>query len=411
MPTPEDFSLRRIAVPAFGPSAIWAVGNGATVPIIALSARELGASLSWAAILVGLTAAAEFVVAVPAGVFVARVGEQRGLMIAAALDALAALICWWAPNLGVLALGLLLMGPASAVFLISRQSYLTMAAPVHLRARAMSMLGGVTRIGWFVGPFLGAAVVSLVGETRTAYAVAAVAGLLALALVHFAPDLDLEDRAAGEVEPIRVREVVRAHRRVLSTVGVGVLVIGLARSARVVGLPLWGEQIGLDAAQISLLFGASVLVEVLVFYPAGMLMDRRGRVIVAVPATILLGLSLLLLPLTSTLVGITALALLSGLGNGLGSGIVMTLGADAAPSVGRAQFLSVWRLLSLVGHNGSPLAIAGITAIAGLAPALVVVGAVSVVGAGWLAFWLPRYDPRRRADGIRPPALGDHSPR
>ena len=39
-----------------------------------------------AAILVGLTAAAEFVFAVPAGIFVARVGEQRGLLVAAGVE-------------------------------------------------------------------------------------------------------------------------------------------------------------------------------------------------------------------------------------------------------------------------------------------------------------------------------------
>ena len=38
-------------------------------------------------------------------------------------------------------------------------------------------------------------------------------------------------------------------------------------------------------------------------------------------------------------------ALLLGFGNGLGSGIVMTLGADFAPARGRAEFLGVWRLV------------------------------------------------------------------
>ena len=152
-------------------------------------------------------------------------------------------------------------------------------------------------------------------------------------------------------------QVVRQNRRVLLTVGLGVLAIGLARSSRVVVVPLWAEHVGLDAAQTSLVFAAAALVEVVLFYPAGTVMDRHGRVWVAVPVTLLLGLGLLALPLTTTLAGVGALALLMGVGNGLGSGIVMTLGADAAPTAGRAPFLGVWRLLSLVGHNGAALVV------------------------------------------------------
>ncbi len=126
-------------------------------------------------------------------------------------------------------------------------------------------------------------------------------------------------------------------------------------------------------------------------------MDRYGRVWVAVPVTLLFGLGLLALPLTTTLAGVAALALLMGVGNGLGSGIVMTLGADAAPTVGRAPFLGVWRLLSLVGHNGAALVVGAVAAVATIGVASVTVGLLTLAGGAWLARWLPEYDPRARA--------------
>jgi hypothetical protein len=86
-----------------------------------------------------------------------------------------------------------------------------------------------------------------------------------------------------------------------------------------------------------------------------------------------------------------------GVGNGLGSGIVQTLGADASPVAGRAQFLSLWRFLSLVGQNGAPLLVSAVTALAGLGVACVVLGVLVLGGAPWLARWLPAYDPRRAA--------------
>jgi hypothetical protein len=65
-----EFSLRRIAVPAFGPSAIWSIGAGAVLPVVALSARGLGASVGLAALFVGITTLSEFAAAIPAGVLV-----------------------------------------------------------------------------------------------------------------------------------------------------------------------------------------------------------------------------------------------------------------------------------------------------------------------------------------------------
>jgi hypothetical protein len=41
--SPDSFSLRRIAVSAFGPSLLFGLGEGVILPVIPLSARELGA--------------------------------------------------------------------------------------------------------------------------------------------------------------------------------------------------------------------------------------------------------------------------------------------------------------------------------------------------------------------------------
>ena len=48
------FSLRSIAVPAFGPALLFSVGEGAILPVVALTARDLGASVAVAALVVTL---------------------------------------------------------------------------------------------------------------------------------------------------------------------------------------------------------------------------------------------------------------------------------------------------------------------------------------------------------------------
>ncbi|MFC7486283.1 MFS transporter [Knoellia sp. CPCC 206453] len=408
MPSADDFSLRRIALPAFGPTAVWSVGVGASVPVVALSARNLGASIALAAAFVLIEGVAAFVSSLPAGSLVARVGERRALAGAAVVDAVGAALAVFAPNLWTLGVAIGLMGMTGSVFLLARQSWLTARAPVRIRARAMSTMGGVQRVGLFVGPFVAAPIIHVWG-TQAAYAVAVVAGLSAAVWAWFglrdADDVGDQatsgaDGRGGAGDRVRLIEVVRDHRRVLMTIGVGVLLIGAARQGRFVIVPLWAESVGITDSQTALIFGIAGGAEVLLFYPAGSVMDRFGRVWVAVPFLVVLGVGMVLLPLSHGFAAVAAVSTLMGIGNGLGSGIVQTLGADAAPVVGRAQFLSAWRFLSLIGQNGAPLLVSGVTVIASLGVACVVLGLLVLGGAPWLARWLPAYDPRRAA--VRP---------
>ncbi|MGB6100306.1 MAG: MFS transporter, partial [Comamonas sp.] len=52
--SPEEFSLRRMAIPAFGPSLMFGLCEGTILPVLALSARALGASLAAAGLIVAL---------------------------------------------------------------------------------------------------------------------------------------------------------------------------------------------------------------------------------------------------------------------------------------------------------------------------------------------------------------------
>ena len=52
---------------------------------------------------------------------------------------------------------------AGAVWGLARQAYLSEAVPLEMRARALSTLGGVQRIGSFIGPFLGAFAMKFLG--------------------------------------------------------------------------------------------------------------------------------------------------------------------------------------------------------------------------------------------------------
>src|SRR5690625_5341702 len=115
--------------------------------------------------------------------------------------------------------------------------------------------------------------------------------------------------------------------------------LGALRTSRHIAVPMWSEYIGLSTTATAIICGCSAAVDTLLFYPAGVIMDKYGRGWIAVPSVLLMGLAFMLMPLTHQTLPFVLVTLLLGLGNGIGAGIVMTLGAGAAPDDQQLGFL------------------------------------------------------------------------
>ena len=398
----EPFSLRRIAIPAFGPSFLFGLGEGAILPVIALSVRNLGGSVALAALAVTLIGIGSLVSNIPASIITMRYGERWAIVGAAVWGAIAMVLCGTVPHLAVFALGTFMVGMSAAVFGLARQSYLTEAVPFHFRARALSTLGGVMRIGQFVGPFVAAALIHAMGIVG-AYWAGAGALLVAAAVAARMPDLPEPELAAkaaageagtGEAAVPHSRPTIRSvgadHLKLLATVGIGVLLVSAARASRQAVIPLWAENIGLEAAVTSLIYGLAGGIDMLVFYPAGKVMDKKGRAWVAVPSMAIMGVALLLTPFTHGATTLLMASMLIGFGNGIGSGMVMTLGADYSPVAGRAHFLGLWRLMSDIGSTAGPGLLSAATALVSLATGIWCTAGLAFAASATLWYWIPR---------------------
>lgn len=194
-----------------------------------------------------------------------------------------------------------------------------------------------------------------------------------------------------------------AYRRLLSRLGLAAASLSAVRSARQLVLPLWGVSIGLDASSIALIVGISGALDFALFYASGQVMDRFGRLWAALPAMVLMGLGFLALAFThdlsSAAMWFAAFAMVLGVGNGLSSGILLTLGADVAPRQDPAPFLGSWRTLTDAGGAVTPLIVAGLTAASSLALATGFVGVVGLLGAVAFVRWVPRFVPNSKTEG------------
>jgi MFS family permease len=377
---PEPFRVRSLTASVYLPNLLFAIGQGAAIPVIALLALDLGATPAVAGAIVALRGIGTLLFDVPSGVLVARFGERRAMTMATILLGVTALAIGLRPSLPVYAVLIFLIGCAWSVWALARLTYVTESAPPRHRGRVMSMMGGTMRIGQFIGPLVGGLAVVPLGLAGPFFIQAALAVAAAVTLA-IAPDRSLPV-TPSEVMTVTLREIAREHRRTLRTAGFVAVTVQVLRSSRQAIIPLWGDHIGLNASQVSLIFSASSAIEMVIFYPVGMMMDRKGRKWAAIPCLILLSVGMAMVPLTSDFASLLLVGLFLGFANGLGSGINMTLGSDLSPELGRSQFFGLWRLVSDLGTAGGPLLVAVVTSLASLGAAPVAVACVGLLGAG-----------------------------
>ncbi|MCW2638830.1 MAG: major facilitator superfamily 1, partial [Dactylosporangium sp.] len=386
-------TLRSIAPSIFLPALVYEIGNGAIAPIIALTALDVEASPSTAGYMLALLGVGQVLGDVPSASLVDRIGDRHAMIVAAGIAVVALFGCLVAPSLIILGVALIVIGMCNATFYLARQSYVTDVVPVDLRARAMSTLGGSHRIGLFIGPFLGAGAIGLAG-IHGAYVVAMIAALAAALLLIVIPD---EKKADDQLPAARggtsAYAVLVSHRRLFATLGFAVLAVGAVRAARQTVLPLWAHHIGLGPEKTSLIFGIASAVDMALFYPAGKVMDRFGRLSIALPSMLILGTATTVLPLTDSAVSLTLVAVIMSFANGIGSGIIMTLGADVAPADNRTRFLSIWRVMSDFGNAAGPVGISIVATAWSLAAGIATIGSAGLLAAWGLAAWAPRYSP------------------
>ncbi|WP_309067004.1 MFS transporter [Microbacterium sp.] len=402
----------------YAPTVLFSLGEGAVVPLIPVLATRLGADVAGAALVASALVVGQLCGNIPAGWLVAKIGERFTMTIAGLVTMLAALAALVATSLGVFAAAVFVIGFCAAAFGLARHAFMTTRVPPHVRARALSLLGGSFRLGMFVGPFVSAALIRLTGsELSSIWFLLGCLGVMVL-LVLFGPDPekrvpaitkptgaalaeDSGEPVTGSIPRVGggVLRTMWEYRGVLARVGLSAACLSAVRSARQVVLPLWGVSLGLDSETIALVIGVSGAIDFALFYASGQVMDRFGRLWAALPAMLLMGAGFLGLSVTHDLDAATLwfglLAGVLGVGNGLSSGILLTLGADLAPEQEPATFLGSWRTLTDAGGAVAPLIVSAITAAASLPFAAAAMGAIALLGAGGFLRWVPRHVPRR----------------
>jgi MFS family permease len=393
----QNHSFRSLILPFYLPAAFVFTGLGMLIPILPLYAKDLGASVAAASFIVGLYGFGNLLFNIPAGLIDSRFNKRKVSLIAISLAVLFVVLPAMVSSVGFLGLCMLLFGAARTTFFLIRLSYFRHIIPARFRARRLAIIAGEYRLGNFIGPIVGGYTAAHFGFERTLFLAALFFFLGFVVMYLWLPSMqsrtECPESSDASVTGLpsmgRIGEVIKENGRVFASAGTAIIVLQLMRTGRQVLVPLLGDAKGLDASQIGLIVGLTFLFELLIFYPAAMVLDRWGRKVVSVPCMIFFSLGLGLFPLAGGFVGITLASMVTGLGNGIGSGLNMTLSTDFAPRSRPGEFLGVWRFIVDFGTSGGPFVVGAVAGVLSLGAASLAVAALGFAGAGIMYFFVP----------------------
>jgi MFS family permease len=387
--TIRESLAKPLILPFYLPSLIFAFAQGLLLPIMPLYVADFDISYG----LVGLVLAGEAIGAllgdVPAGMLLGRFGKKPVMLLGlacAGLSTAALLVAVSLPQVFALRL---LSGFGTATYGVARHTFVADNIAVATRGRSVALLGGIFRLGRFVGPAIGGSVAAIY-SLRAPFGLFGVACAVAFAVVAiFMPTTPIESPVYRRrlTQPLAT---IRAHYHLLASAGTGQFFAQMIRGARGVVIPLYGADVlGLDAQGIGFIISISAAVDMLLFYPTGIIMDQLGRKFAIVPSFLIQAIGMALIPLTGSFEGLLVAASVVGLGNGLGSGTMMTLGADLAPGDASGEFLGIWRLIGDGGSMSGPLAVGAVADLVTLPAAAVAMSAAGLAATIIFGFFVP----------------------
>jgi MFS family permease len=384
--------MRDMVGSVYVPSFLSAMAQHAITIMLPLYALQFDDGAALAAVLLGGRGLGIMLADLPAGMLVSRLGDKSVMIAGLALLIVVTAAAGFSDSALTLLLVAIASGVGTGLWTMARLVYVTDHVAIEQRGRVIAVMAGVQRASALLGPALAGLSVHLLGYPATFLIFAVVYASSLVALLIAAKGV----RSTGAAHQVPLLQVIRSHRNVFASAGTVMIFLQFLRTARLWIIPVWGASMGLDEATIGFVFSASSAMDMVMFYPAGLMLDHLGRRTALTPALLILGGSIALMPTTTTVWAYTAFAILSGLGNGFSTGIFMTLGGDFAPRDGRGEFLGVWRLVGDVGAAAGPILIGGVAQMGGIAMACSATGGLGLLGVLVLWRFVPETLRRRR---------------
>ena len=377
--------MRSLALPLYLPRFLIEVSQGILLPTLPVFAGSFTDSLTLVALVIATAPLGNLICDIPAGVLISRFSGKGMMLVGCAVLALCSFSLGIADDLGQLILIRFITGLGLALTFISGITLVADTVRDKDRGRVTAVFGGSMRIGMFVGPILVGLLVSSIG-LRGSIHLSGLVALAAIPVVFIFPGPASRRSDRNERQPLSqtIGSLRMFNKAPITFAAIGSLFLMLIRSARFTLVPVYGAfALNLDVETIGLITGLAGGIDMTLFPLSGYLMDRFGRKYAAIPSLLVLSLGMVLVAISNSAVMLIVAAIVLGLGNGLGSGAMMTLGTDLAPRDGRSQFLGAWRVIGGTGALAGPIMVGGMADLVGFMSCGLILSGVGVISAAF----------------------------
>ena len=377
-----DFKLRKIIITVYIPAFLTSFCMGMLAPTIPAKVDLIGGTAFIIGLAVGAQGLGEAFFSIPTGLLINKFGNKKIMLIGMAGLSISGSLSGLFQNNLALYFALFSLGVFYGFFSLSRHSFMTQIVPSEYRGKAFSRFGGINRIGWFFGPVIGGFTAGSIGIDIPFYIISIVA-LFTTILIFFSTEPTNQKLIqSNETKPPTFKETILDNKKSFTIGGSGHFIMQFLRQCRHVLIPIWAFSIGLGVEELGLIQSISAAIDMTLFYPVGLIMDKYGRKWTSVPSIILLSLGFIFMTYVDSFNGLMLVGLLLGFANGLGSGAMLTLGSDLSPKNQPGSFLGIWRLFGWSGNSaGGPISGAIAQTVGNTASALSIsmIGGIGVI--------------------------------
>ena len=366
--------------------AVNQLGFGSVVPALALYARSFGVTQSAVGFAIAVYGLARFLVSMPVGRLTDVVGRRTALALGGLVTAAGNLLCALAPSFAVFVAARFVAGIGAALVLVAGQIVLAdITTPAH-RGRVMAIYQGVFVFAVGIGPLPGGVLAERYGLAAPFLVYAAMGTVAAVVAWLQIP----ETRATGLSAADATAQPPFAAQVRLLTGHTGFVLVALVSFMNAVArtgalfnvIPVLArDRLALSTDRIGVGLALSSLVGLVLAYPAGVVVDRWGRKIVIVPATLVAGASLVLFLTASSYAWFLVACVTWSIAVGVSGAAPAAYAADVAPPGMNAAAMSTFRMLADLGYVVGPIVLGVVTdgvganaALGATAAALIVVG-------------------------------------
>ncbi|MGN7298376.1 MFS transporter [Ferdinandcohnia sp. SAFN-114] len=308
-----------------------------TRPIITLYASEMGANTFDIGILTAAYAFFPLIFAIHAGKIADKIGDRLPVFLGLAGISLGMVIPYYFPSMASLFVSQLIVGTAAVFITVSLQNILGNIASEEKRDQYYSLFGIATAMGAMIGPIIG----GYLGEHISYSSV-----FLASIFINIIPIL------ISLFIPVLRKQ--KTKQKMSIGASVGLLKMPLLRKALISSalvlyskdifvayFPLFAKQYGISTSTIGWIISIQGLAIILVRFLLPALTEKHGRDKVLIASVFMAGISFLLVPFTGSVILLSALSALMGLGLGCGQPLSMTTTYNASPKSRTGEVLGL----------------------------------------------------------------------